>query len=795
MNKSVAIRDAFALASTDFRFKERDLNDFVAVQRLGMLPALKKTDVSHWNKQAFLALARIKANQRALETDLEHATRMFSFAEAMFGKSSLKQNDQLIYLEALGELGNYEKQLAHARRFGIDVKMPTQFALLQLNSIQATLSAAADEWVETLNRLYGGQSFSQIEISHDANLKPLDRLRGKANVAEAGPKVTVIVPSFQGGPLLMTALRSLINQTWENLEIIVVDDGSGPEYETYLSQAIALSSKIQIIRQPENLGAYAARNAGVEAATGSYVTVHDDDDWSHPEKISLQVRHLLNNPQVPGNLSTHTRATDDLRFLRINNNPILAQANYSSLMVHRSVFTQIGLWDPVNRGADSEFRARIKRFYGKPVQTLGTVPLSFTRTRDGSLTAGELSRGFLDPARVLYSKAYQQWHEAVGDEVTLLKPSSPRKYPVPSTMEIGKRNAELGKFDVVFMTDFRFPGGTSSLTLQEIQAAAEAGYRVGYIQMNSPLNASNTPISPKLFELQLHGYVEQVGLQDVARIELLVVRHPSVATYMDGQETNLEVKQTLLIVNNPPVLRDGQGMVFDLSLSVENLDKVFSLQSYVIAESRVTQRLCRGLVAESRLLDRTWPGLVGSYTSSLPSFAEKPTVGRHSRDHSLKWPSSIQEFNWAYTSSEFHTKFLGGADALVKKLGSDALAEKTVYSFGEIPVEEFLSSVDFWVYFHDSTLTESFGMSIAEAMAAGKVVILPHYLEANFGEGAIYAEPSEVESLVREFWTSPDAYKKQASKAQRYASENFSVSALLRRLEVLRRELLATNQQ
>src|SRR5699024_832985 len=192
--------------------------------------------------------------------------------------------------------------------------------------------------------------------------------------------------------------------------------------------------------------------------------------------------------------------------------------------------------------------------------TLDFVPLSFTRTREGSLTAGELSRGFLDPVRVLYSKAYTQWHDEVGNNLDLLAPREPRSFTVPTTMLPGSKNTNLGAFDIVFMTDYRFPGGTSSLTLKEIEASYAAGYRVGYIQADSPLNASSSPIAPQLFALQLQGKVEQIGLQDFADIRLLVIRHPSVATYMDGFSSSLGVRKAVLIVNNPPVLVGGAGM-------------------------------------------------------------------------------------------------------------------------------------------------------------------------------------------------------------------------------------------
>lgn len=786
MSKSLKIRDAFALAATRNKFAYDELSLFVAVRCLDMLPSVKGSDFKHWDRRALLAIARLEANQRTNESDLENAIRMFAFTEAIFGANALSSNDQLIYLEALGELGRFEQQSTDIQRFGISTSLPVQVELIALNAVQATEGATNPYWLQRLNNIYLERGFTPIEMVDSNDSKPLDRLTSPAGGTANGPLVSVIIPTFRGGPLLMTALRSLLNQTWANLEIIVVDDASGSEYEDDLQNAAALSSKIRVIRQAENLGAYCARNAGVVNANGEYITVHDDDDWSHGSKIETQVRHLINNPNVPGNMSAHTRVTDTLKFLRINNNPILTQANFSSLMVHKSVFQKIGLWDTVNRGADSEFRTRIKMYFGQPVQILDSIALSFTRTREGSLTSGELSRGYLEPARALYSKAYTQWHKTIGDDVELLKPGNHRNFPVPTTMQAGKRNENLGAFDLVFMTDFRFPGGTTSLTLAEIRASSEAGYRVGFLQADSPLNRANAPVSQDLFDMQLEGIVEQVSLQDEANIQLLVVRHPSVVTFMDQVQSKLTVRTAVLIVNNPPMLLGGTGMVFDLGDSIENMDRIFGSHTSVVAESGVTKALTQGLVPRDRLLGMTWPGLIPTVGEERgPDFDRLPVVGRHSRDHTLKWPTTKSEFNDAYTSARYETRFLGGVDKLSSKLGSDVLQDKTVFDFGEIPVEDFLDSLDFWVYFHDKSLTESFGMAIAEAMASGKVVILPPYLEASFGKGALYAEPSEVESLVTDLWTTPTRYIEQSRQAREYVAKHLSVEAFLSRVASL----------
>lgn len=495
--------------------------------------------------------------------------------------------------------------------------------------------------------------------------------------------------------------------------------------------------------------------------------------------------HLLNNPDVPGNLTTHARVTEELKFVRINRSPVLIRNNFSSLMVRRQIFEKLGAWDAVNRGADSEFIDRINKYSISPIATLNVVPLAFSRVRSNSLTAGELDRGFMDPARSLYVNAYSQWHEAAGNDPSSLAPQKQRQFPIPTNMQPGKRQKDLGSFDIVFMTDYKFPGGTTSLTLAEIEESANAGYNVGFIQAASPLNAPDTPIAPELFRMQLDGLVTQISFQDIAHTQLLVIRHPSVVTFMERHLSDIQAEKVVLIVNNPPILSDGTGMVFDLNSCIQNIDRMFSTRTSIFAESGVTKALTKELAPTKRISDSTWPGLIRTRETSTPDFSRSPVIGRHSRDHELKWPSSASEFNSVYTSPYYQTKILGGVDSLVAKLGPDVIEGKVVFDFGEQDVDEFLSTLDFWVYFHDSRLTESFGMSIAEAMSAGKVVILPHYLEASFKEGAVYCRAEDVESLIMDFWNDPERYKRQAKLAKEYAEEKFSKDAFLSRLETV----------
>lgn len=92
------------------------------------------------------------------------------------------------------------------------------------------------------------------------------------------PKISVIVPVYKVEPYLRKCLDSIVGQTYENLEIILVDDGSPDNCGAICDEYAARDERIRVIHQP-NGGLSAARNAGLDMATGEYIGFVDSDDW------------------------------------------------------------------------------------------------------------------------------------------------------------------------------------------------------------------------------------------------------------------------------------------------------------------------------------------------------------------------------------------------------------------------------------------------------------------------------------------------------------------------------------
>ena len=97
-------------------------------------------------------------------------------------------------------------------------------------------------------------------------------------------KITVIIPVYNVASFLERALKSITCQTYTNLQILLIDDGSTDESGKICDDWVKKDSRIQCVHQ-ENAGVSVARNHGLDLAVGEYIMFIDADDWVEPEMI------------------------------------------------------------------------------------------------------------------------------------------------------------------------------------------------------------------------------------------------------------------------------------------------------------------------------------------------------------------------------------------------------------------------------------------------------------------------------------------------------------------------------
>ncbi|RUT02706.1 hypothetical protein DSM106972_056260 [Dulcicalothrix desertica PCC 7102] len=108
-------------------------------------------------------------------------------------------------------------------------------------------------------------------------------------------KVSIIIPVYNAEQYIATTVESVLLQTYKNIEVLIIDDGS-PDQSIQICQQFN-DSRIQIIRQ-ENQGVSAARNTGIKMAQGEFIAFLDADDLWLPQKLAIHVQHLSANPTL-----------------------------------------------------------------------------------------------------------------------------------------------------------------------------------------------------------------------------------------------------------------------------------------------------------------------------------------------------------------------------------------------------------------------------------------------------------------------------------------------------------------
>lgn len=106
-------------------------------------------------------------------------------------------------------------------------------------------------------------------------------------------KISVIIPTYNRESLITRSIKSVLNQTYTNIEVIVVDDCSTDNTEKVIKKI--RDKRLKYIKLEENRGACHARNVGIENATGDYIAFQDSDDVFHKNKLEKQLNNLIKN--------------------------------------------------------------------------------------------------------------------------------------------------------------------------------------------------------------------------------------------------------------------------------------------------------------------------------------------------------------------------------------------------------------------------------------------------------------------------------------------------------------------
>jgi glycosyltransferase involved in cell wall biosynthesis len=184
---------------------------------------------------------------------------------------------------------------------------------------------------------------------------------------------SIIIPTYNRAQSLNRAIQSVLNQTYKNFELIIVDDGSKDNTEEVVKNFH--DNRIKYFRHDVNLGGSSARNTGIKRSTGKYVAFLDSDDEWLEGKLESQVRTMESRPSdvwggVYCGFSYTTGKGEVIEAIKCGNlkkdllNLEVGMCAGSTFLVSKSVINDIGLFDEsFKRHQDWEYLVRFFRKY------------------------------------------------------------------------------------------------------------------------------------------------------------------------------------------------------------------------------------------------------------------------------------------------------------------------------------------------------------------------------------------------------------------------------------------------
>lgn len=329
----------------------------------------------------------------------------------------------------------------------------TDFQLARFNLTQSTNLHAAlksDSGLVSLNEIYSNKQLDLLSAINERNELGIDNIQtsGLSGECLSGPLVSIIIPCFNAESTLATAVRSLLKQSWGNIEVLLVDDCSTDNSLEIAQEFESDDKRVKVLSHHVNQGAYAARNTGLKYAAGDYITVHDADDYSHGQKIQLQIETLLSNPKLKASVSHWVRCTDKLIFGSWRQEASWIHRNVSSLMFTREVLEELGYWDLVSVNADTEFYYRLLHAYGSHeiTEILPGVPLAFGRMDSNSLTQNPAThlRTQFKGVRKDYMDSAHEWHKSSSCHADLFVGFNPEERPFNTPALIERKGCYFG---------------------------------------------------------------------------------------------------------------------------------------------------------------------------------------------------------------------------------------------------------------------------------------------------------------------------------------------------------------
>lgn len=279
------------------------------------------------------------------------------------------------------------------------------------------------------------------------------------------PEVSVILPTFNRSHISTRSIRSVLSQTYQDFELIIVDDGCTDGTEK-LVRSLS-SEKIRYIKHQRNKGISAARNTGIRLARGDFIAFQDDDDEWYPEKLEKQIKAYTTASSELGVVYTH-RNFIYRKYEYIPPSSLANKEGYifnqllklnfigpQTSLIRKECFNNVGMFDEsFFRMGDVELFLRISQYYqfkyiNEPlVKIYRERPLSRTETEQ---TINSLKRilEIYSPQIKKERKVLAKYYYWIADQYCTLDKLSQGRYYLLKSIKTNPTNLiVIGAFGV-----------------------------------------------------------------------------------------------------------------------------------------------------------------------------------------------------------------------------------------------------------------------------------------------------------------------------------------------------------
>ena len=260
---------------------------------------------------------------------------------------------------------------------------------------------AAGNWMEPL---------PLPRVIKRASLARATRRRRSLIATHHTPLVSIVMAAHNASDTIAAAIASILEQSYRHLELIVVDDGSSDDTFAIATQIASADPRVRVLQTPKQSGVARARNTGLQATRGAFITFLDSDDQAHPQRIERQLAALLAKPSAIVCLCNGRRVDHHGAPVAVNGRVDMKWI-ISMMFPREPVLSRLGYFRPLRISEDSEYYERIKAVYGSQSEVRLFDTLLFARFSPDSLlfSDGDVKRS--ESNRVSHRRSQEAEHK------------------------------------------------------------------------------------------------------------------------------------------------------------------------------------------------------------------------------------------------------------------------------------------------------------------------------------------------------------------------------------------------